>query len=93
MSKIGPIPKDDRTKVIFETDLTVQSIDAVHQVWIWSEIKGESLIFRATDVAERDDDDLRSLLDASDLKTSGGKATISGSKSDFIFINFNFFEF
>jgi len=86
------VPKDEETKIISEATIFVESICILHQVWIWSEIVGESLIFKAADVADYSDEDLKKLLEMTELHTSQGEVTVKNADAGFRFVNFNFRE-
>lgn len=86
------VPQDKGTKIVLERKIIVESLEALHQVWVWDGIIGESLIFRKTDVDGFDENRLKEILEMTGLHTRQEAVTFNASGEDFRFVNFNFRE-
>jgi hypothetical protein len=83
--KVGP----DVT-VFCRAASTLAEYTVVYETWFVDHIKAESIIFVATDVDHLSDAELETLVRTSPLVEAGSRITISRSKSDYCFVNFNF---
>lgn len=68
----------------------VNGVEALHETWVWDDIKGESLIFCAEDVSAFSEDALKAAPELAGLAAAGGQVTISRSDPLYVFVNFNF---
>jgi len=59
MNKFENVTVEDDTAIIISEDWKHGNIDCLFQVWIWDNIKGESLIFVADEVNDISDEELR----------------------------------
>ncbi len=90
MEKFKNVGSDPDTKIISRNPIKIQNYDALHEVWFWDGIKGESIIFVAKDVEELSEEAITELISSNvqDIKLSD--ITISKANSEFTFVNFNF---
>ncbi|MDA0777112.1 MAG: hypothetical protein O3B12_06760 [Proteobacteria bacterium] len=86
MNKFENVTVEDDTAIIISEDWKHGNIDCLFQVWIWDNIKGESLIFVADEVNDISDEEL---CDNPQIKDAD-QVTISRDRDGYTFVNFNF---
>ena len=89
-TKFHDVPVEADTRVISRTPHTIDGYEALHEVWVWDGIKGETLIFVSADVSQLGYEDLRRLLAESELSEADAQVAIKRSESGYTFVNFNF---
>jgi len=90
--KFKGIPVESDTVVLSEEVVMVGEIEVLHQWWFWDGITAESLIFRDEDVEELSDAALEDLVWDSGFVVEDTGVTVTGERSSFSFVNFNFQE-
>ena len=89
--KFTNVPMDPDTRIISQSLMTIDGVDAVHQEWDWEGVFGESLIFVTKEVRGLGDAGLKQLARASSLVQDGSDFTIKKDPLGYTFVNFNFF--
>ena len=89
MNHFSNIPKDPDTRIIEQSEITINGLLVLKQYWSWDGIKANSLIFHSNDVKKLSDDELLKLIkNNSDIKFNSS-ITFS-NKNDYRFVNYNF---
>lgn len=92
-TKFEQIPADLDTQILLSSEMKFGEIDCLFQAWVWDSIQGNSLIFRAEDVKNQTDDELKNWI-ASESEIVQTKSSMNVSrnpyKHDFVFVNFDF---
>ena len=82
---------DPDTRIISQSLMTIDGVDALHQEWGWEGIFAESLIFVSKEVQGLGDAALKQLARASSRVQDGSDFTIKKNQLGYTFVNFNFF--
>ncbi len=88
--KFKTVPLDPDTFILEQKEIKIGKLDALHQKWRWSGIKGESLIFICEEVAELKEEHLVEECRKSGLIRLDSSTTFKRAASGFTFVNFNF---
>ena len=86
------VPVESDTNILHSVEANIEGLPVLFQNWFWDGIYGESIIFDETDVSDKTDDELISLvsgLPVFDTDISNNSVTLSRNKG-FVFTNFNF---
>lgn len=62
INKFEQLPIEVDTQILLSSEMKFGEIECTFQAWIWSSIQGNSLIFRASDLGNRTDDDLKNWI-------------------------------
>lgn len=89
-SKFASLPQDADTRIKSQRHINMAGIDALHQVWTWDGVKGESLIFAAADLSEATDRQIVDMAQSAGFVTNDPDFDIKRSESGFVFLNFGF---
>jgi len=88
-NKFDNVPKDDDTKILFESVIKFDKNDVLYQKWYFDGIYAQSIIFESSDIAFMDDEDLKKYVASSDIVQNKSQFTIS-RKDRYTFVNFDF---
>ena len=89
--KFKNAPLDEGTRLTASNLVDLGEYEALHQVWRWEGIKGESVIFADEDVEALSEEEIKKLVRESGmLEDKGSKLTFSQKGTGFTFVNFNF---
>lgn len=84
------VPRDSDTRILHRKVVETGGFYAQYQKWSWEGLKGESLIFVRSDVTDKSDEALISLVKASDFWDEQSEVTVKRDREGFDFVNFNF---
>lgn len=87
------VPKDKGTRIIDQQELTIDTLTALKQRWIWDGVLADSLIFHSHDIEGLDDDALLSFINLHTDTMIIGSVTFKRNQSGYCFVNFNFVSF
>jgi len=87
--KFNNVPKDDDTKILFESVVKFDKNDVLYQKWYFDGIYAQSIIFKSSDIALMNDEDLKKHVASSEIVENKNRLTIS-RKDGFTFVNFDF---
>ncbi len=90
MAKFDKLPVEQDTNVISRKRIKILNYDAVHEIWSWDGIKGESIIFVTEEINELSENEIIDLVKSAFQVEDISQVTISQGKSDFTFVNLNF---
>ncbi|MCZ2102210.1 MAG: hypothetical protein LC107_11800 [Chitinophagales bacterium] len=92
MEKFKNVGSEPDTKIISRNPIKLQNYDALHEVWFWDGIKGESIIFVADEVKDLSKEEIIDLIsvDSQIEVKSKTQMTLSKNNPEFMFVNFNF---
>lgn len=96
INKFEHLPIDTETQILLSSEMKFGEIDCTFQAWVWDSIQGNSLIFRASDLGNRTDDDLKNWITSeSEIVQSKSSMKISrnAQNQDYIVVNFDFQAF
>ncbi|HMN57527.1 MAG: hypothetical protein J0I00_17700 [Burkholderiales bacterium] len=89
-SKFANVPLDDDTRVLSQSEVSINGLDALHQRWVWDGIIGQSLVFLAGDVSATTDQEIVDMARVAGLVAMESATTVSRGDSGFVFLNFGF---
>lgn len=90
MAKFENLPVEFDTKVISREQIKILNYDAMHEIWSWDGIKGESIIFVTEEINELSENGIIDLVKSAFQIEDISQVTISQGKSDYTFVNLNF---
>lgn len=88
--KFNNVPLDSDTTILEQKEIKINNLDALHQIWNWDGLKGESLIFCNEDFSEISQDELIEKCQKTKLLEHGSTPTYKKNSNGFTFVNFNF---
>ena len=90
--KFQNVPIEKGTRIHFEKEIKIGTMNVLHQVWSWDGVHAESIIFHNEDVLLHTEDEVKEIVVGhfKDGLQKNFKMTISRSDSGFTFVNFNF---
>ena len=87
-NKFKDIGIEKDTKMLYEQEISINNIKAVHQKWQWEAVNAESFIFFNGDIKDLGEQELVHLAKSSPLYKG---TSFTHTKGDiYTFINFNF---
>lgn len=89
--KFENVPMDPDTRILSQSLMTIDGVDALYQKWGWEGTFAESLIFVSKEVRALGDSALKQLARASARVQDGSDFTIKKNPLGYTFVNFNFF--
>lgn len=91
ISKFEQVPNDLDTTILLSTEVKFGEINCMFQAWVWDRIQGNSLIFLASDLGNRTDDDLKNWITSeSEIVQKKSSMNISRNTKEYIVVNFDF---
>lgn len=84
------VPVEEDTKILRREITTVGGHEVLHEKWSWDGVKGETIVFVSSEVAQLSDGELEQLARESHLLELGSQITIKRAESGYTFVNFNF---
>lgn len=88
--KFSDVPADRETEVRKSRLTRVDGYPALHQLWHWRGINGESLVFADDDVARLTNGQLKKRVQASEFVRSKTPVMLQRPGTGFTFVNFNY---
>lgn len=92
MTKFQNLPNDSDTIIKYQSEVILDGLDALHQVWSWDSITAESLIFTNDDISGNDITELEKTIRI-DYPQANNSSITTKESGDYFFINFNFQTF
>ncbi len=89
MSEFIDIPREQDTRIIFNSPMRWGELSIVYEKWRWDGITAESIIFLTKDVKGLNDKALEADVRNGPLVKKTSKVTIKRGKK-YTFVNFNF---
>lgn len=86
--KFANVPLDEDTRIKSQRQITVGGIDALHQVWVWDGLMGESVIFITEDIAHLSDDTVIRTARNAGFISEQTDVILKKSHDDFTFLNY-----
>lgn len=87
--KIGRVPTEEDTRILYRKEVKIGDYDVVHERWNWEGIKAESFIFANDDISGLTDEKIEQEVRKSQLFKGESQITLKRTK-EFTFVNFNF---
>ena len=61
-NKFKNVPLDEDTRLKSSRKIELEGLNALHQVWIWEDVRGESVIFADDDVKDLTEEEIKKLV-------------------------------
>lgn len=91
MSKFRKVPVEADTSILGQETIKLGQHDVLHQVWRWDGVTAESYIFRNSDVADLNENEIKKMVAQSPgVNGANDSITLTRSDSGYTFVNFNF---
>jgi len=92
MTKFQNLPNDPDTLIKYQSEVILDGLDALHQVWSWDSIVGESLIFINDEISAISVSELEKKIRI-DYPQANNSSITTKESGIYFFINFNFQTF
>lgn len=88
--KFKNIPVESDTEILASVEAKIADYDVIYQKWYWGGIHAESVIFSNDDIADLDEDQVKSKVSKCTALVKEGSQLTYKKGEKYTFVNFNF---